>query len=100
LLCTESEVASHDCDRRIAHRMQMPVALCRGEVAVLDVIDLVVAPLTGLNPVRYWLDTDYRAKKKHEFGIRTKRILVYQFVVSVFVVAALVGVVLVLTGSV
>lgn len=47
----------------------------------MDLIDLIVAPLTELNPIKYWLDASYRSKKRHELGTRAKRILGYQLAV-------------------
>lgn len=60
---------------------------------MLDVMDLIVAPLTELNPIKYWLDASYRARKKHELGIRTKRILGYQLIVFALVIVVIMGVI-------
>jgi len=56
---------------------------------MFELIDLIVAPLTDVNPLRYWRDAAYRRAKAHELGARLNRILLYQ--ASMFSLAAILG---------
>lgn len=56
---------------------------------MFDVLDMIVAPLTELNPIRYCTNVAYRAAKQRELGRRARRILIYQ-VALVSVLALLV----------
>ena len=58
---------------------------------MFDLIDLIVAPLVELNPVKYLTDAAYRKRKEHELGVRAKRIFCYQVVVSVAGIATLIA---------
>lgn len=52
---------------------------------ILDVIDLIVAPLVELNPIKYALDSDYREKKQGLLGRRARRIFCYQVALTLVV---------------
>ena len=56
---------------------------------MFDLIDLIVAPLVELNPVKYLTDADYRKRKERELGVRARRILCYQVALLIAGIATL-----------
>ena len=48
---------------------------------MLEAIDLIVSPLTEMNPLKYIFSRSYRQSIRHSLGARARRIFIYQMAV-------------------
>jgi hypothetical protein len=60
----------------------------------------LVAPLSEVNPLRYWLDQRYRSAAQARLGRRASRIVIYQTVLALLVASAIAYLLLVAAASV